>query len=186
LKTLALVPVPSSLTSLFGGGGAAVGTGLTLKAAAAVTAGLAIGGGGYEGVRHIPWHANAPAAAVPQRPAPAAAVPNNVVIASRRPSRVAPWAAPRKHANAPKFANVKPKQAKEVKTNGRGASASSVRNANGSARHVKVAHPRGAGAAHRAKVFRAAPLRKKAKSAPKHVQQSAPPQANPPGHEKQK
>src|SRR6185312_2819670 len=44
LKTLALVPVPSSLMSLFGGGGAAVGTGLgtglTLKAAAALTAGL--------------------------------------------------------------------------------------------------------------------------------------------------
>ena len=40
LKTLALVPVPSSLLSLFGGGGgAAVGTGLTLKAAAALTAG---------------------------------------------------------------------------------------------------------------------------------------------------
>src|SRR5256885_328823 len=44
MKSLALVPVPSSLTSLFGGGsGTAIGTGLTLKAAAAVTAGLAIG-----------------------------------------------------------------------------------------------------------------------------------------------
>jgi RNA polymerase sigma-70 factor, ECF subfamily len=187
LKTLALVPVPSSLTSLFGGGGAAVGTGLTLKAAAAVTAGLAIGGGGYEGVRHVPWHANAPAAAAPQEPARAARVPNKVVIASRRPSRVTPWAAPGKHANAPKFANVKPKKAKEVKANGRGASASSVRNSNGATRHVKVAHPRGAGAARRTKVFRAAPLRKKAKSAPKHDHQSAPPKANPPaGHEKQK
>src|SRR6185312_7183071 len=44
LKSLALVPVPGSLGSFFGGGGAAVGTGLgtglTLKAAAALTAGL--------------------------------------------------------------------------------------------------------------------------------------------------
>src|SRR2546423_13561568 len=44
MKTLALVPVPGSLTSLFGGGsGAVVGTGPGLKAAAAVTAGLAVG-----------------------------------------------------------------------------------------------------------------------------------------------
>ena len=64
LKTLALVPVPGSLTSLFGGGsGAVVGTGIALKAAAAVTAGLAIGGATYEGVREAPWHAEKPAAA---------------------------------------------------------------------------------------------------------------------------
>src|SRR5256714_11103499 len=55
LKTLALVPVPGSLSSFFGGGTAAVGTGLAVKAAAAVTAGLVIGGAGYEGVRHAPW-----------------------------------------------------------------------------------------------------------------------------------
>jgi Putative zinc-finger len=63
LKSLALVPLPGSLGSFFGGGGAAVGTGLALKAAAAVTAGLAIGGAGYEGVRHAPWQAPAPRAA---------------------------------------------------------------------------------------------------------------------------
>src|SRR6059058_545773 len=56
LKTLALVPIPSSLTSLFGGGGAAVGTGVALKAAAAVTAGLVIGGAGYEGVHQATLH----------------------------------------------------------------------------------------------------------------------------------
>src|SRR5919205_202459 len=38
LKSLALVPVPGSLTSLFGGGGAAIGTGIAVKTAAAVTA----------------------------------------------------------------------------------------------------------------------------------------------------
>src|ERR671924_2426 len=52
LKSLALVPVPGSLGSFFGGGSAAVGTGVALKAAAAVTAGLVIGGTGYEGVKH--------------------------------------------------------------------------------------------------------------------------------------
>ena len=57
-----------SLTSLFGGGGgAAVGDGLALKAAAAVTAGLAIGGAGYEGVRHVPWHVQKPSAAAPAK-----------------------------------------------------------------------------------------------------------------------
>src|ERR671930_1951571 len=54
LKTLALVPVPSSLSSFFGGS-AAVGTGLAVKAAAAVTVGLVVGGASYEGVRHAPW-----------------------------------------------------------------------------------------------------------------------------------
>src|SRR5436309_578574 len=55
LKSLALVPVPGSLGSFFGGGSAAVGGGIALKAAAAVTAGLVIGGTGYEGVKHAPW-----------------------------------------------------------------------------------------------------------------------------------
>ncbi len=72
IKSLGLVPVPTSLGSLFGGGGggaaaaglggaaissggAAFGTGLAVKAAVAVTAGLVIGGAGYEGVRHVPW-----------------------------------------------------------------------------------------------------------------------------------
>src|SRR3954467_267935 len=51
LKSLALVPVPSSLMSLFGGGGgAAVGTGIALKAAAALTACASIGGASFEGV----------------------------------------------------------------------------------------------------------------------------------------
>jgi RNA polymerase sigma-70 factor (ECF subfamily) len=52
LKSLAAVPLPASLTSLFGGGGAAVGTGLALKAGAAVATGIVIGGGAYVGVRH--------------------------------------------------------------------------------------------------------------------------------------
>jgi RNA polymerase sigma factor (sigma-70 family) len=88
LKTLALVPVPGSLTSLFGGGGAAVGTGLALKAAAAVTASLVIGGAGYEGVRHAPWKGKPPAAAPSQAElrAGASAAPDKTVVSPRRSS----------------------------------------------------------------------------------------------------
>jgi RNA polymerase sigma-70 factor (ECF subfamily) len=68
LKSLGLIPVPSSLASLFGGGsGAALGGGVALKAAAAVVAGAVIGGGGYEAVRHPPWRQPQPAAAEPAR-----------------------------------------------------------------------------------------------------------------------
>jgi RNA polymerase sigma factor (sigma-70 family) len=69
LKSLAAVPVPASLTSLFGGGGgAAVGTGLALKAGVAIATGIAIGGAGYVGVtravsHHHP-HAQTPAQSV--------------------------------------------------------------------------------------------------------------------------
>jgi RNA polymerase sigma-70 factor, ECF subfamily len=56
-KSLAAVPLPASLTSLFGGGGgAAVGTGLALKAGAAIATGIAIGGAGYVGVTKAVSH----------------------------------------------------------------------------------------------------------------------------------
>jgi RNA polymerase sigma factor (sigma-70 family) len=75
LKSLALIPVPGSLTSFFGGG-AAVGTGVALKAAAVLTAGLAVGGAGVEGVRHATRHATPEAKApVFQSVAPDALVP---------------------------------------------------------------------------------------------------------------
>jgi RNA polymerase sigma-70 factor, ECF subfamily len=64
LKSLAAIPVPASLNSFFGGS-AAVGTGLGLKAAAALTVGVVVGGAGYEGARHAPWHAPAKAAEAP-------------------------------------------------------------------------------------------------------------------------
>jgi RNA polymerase sigma-70 factor, ECF subfamily len=89
LKTLALVPVPGSLTSLFGGGGAAVGTGVAIKAAAAVTAGLVIGGASYEGARHAPWHApkaGASAQAAERVALGAAAAPDNAIVSPRRAS----------------------------------------------------------------------------------------------------
>ncbi|MDP9304162.1 MAG: sigma-70 family RNA polymerase sigma factor [Actinomycetota bacterium] len=119
LKTLALVPVPGSLMSLFGGGsGAAVGTGLTLKAAAAVTAGLAIGGASYEGVHHVPWHTQKPAAAAAQNAVGAVAAPRDAALSPRGPSRVAP-AASATHGHAVKSKNVRLKKGKKAKTHGR-------------------------------------------------------------------
>jgi RNA polymerase sigma factor (sigma-70 family) len=107
LKTLALVPVPGSLMSLFGGGGsAAVGTGLALKAAAAVTAGLAIGGASYEGVRHVPWHA--PKSTTAQNAVVGIAAARDPEFASR--SRIAPAGS----GHAVKTKNVKPKKAKKA------------------------------------------------------------------------
>src|SRR6266511_2590544 len=114
LKTLSLVPVPGSLLSLFGGGGgAAVGTGLALKAAAAVTAGLAIGGASYEGVRHVPWHAERPTAAA-QNAVGGIAAARDPAFASRGTSRVAPAAGSGRHGHAVKTKNVKPKKAKKA------------------------------------------------------------------------
>ena len=124
LKTLALVPVPSSLMSLFGGSsgtavgtGAAVGTGLTLKAAAAVTAGLAIGGAGYEGVRHVPWHTQKPTAAAGKNAVGAVAAPRDAALSPRGPSRVVAAASPVKHGHLTKTVNVK--KGKKAKTHGR-------------------------------------------------------------------
>ncbi len=82
LKSLALVPVPGSLSSFFGGG-SAVGTGIALKAIAAVTAGVVIGGASVATVEQKPWsrHAKAP--------------PSKPVVRSVSPHASIP--APRKH-----------------------------------------------------------------------------------------
>jgi RNA polymerase sigma-70 factor, ECF subfamily len=78
-KALAAVPLPTSLASLFGGGGgAAVGTGVAAKAAAVVATGALVGGVGYEGAKHTnlvhrpPW-AHPPAKV--RAPAPTPTVP---------------------------------------------------------------------------------------------------------------
>ncbi|HJV30212.1 MAG TPA: sigma factor-like helix-turn-helix DNA-binding protein, partial [Gaiellaceae bacterium] len=52
-KALALVPLPTSLTSLLGGGGAVVGGGVALKAAALVSAGVVATGVGYDGAKQL-------------------------------------------------------------------------------------------------------------------------------------
>jgi RNA polymerase sigma factor (sigma-70 family) len=145
LKTLALVPVPTSLTSLFGGGGgAAVGTGLALKAAAAVTAGLALGGAGYEGVRHAPWHAPRPseAALAKQTSAAAVSAPDN----SPSPPLRSVSPASRK-AGAAKAGplSVRPK-GRSAAAHGRGHAYGRQKHFTGDAsvasRHVKVTHLR--------------------------------------------
>jgi RNA polymerase sigma factor (sigma-70 family) len=95
-KALGAVPLPTSLASLFGGGGgAAVGTGVAAKAAAVVATGALVGGVGYEGARHTglvhrlplahaPAKAKATAAKV-QAPAPTPAVPGVFTRPGRRP-----------------------------------------------------------------------------------------------------
>src|SRR5205823_79407 len=85
IRSLAAVPVPTSLTSLFGGGGgAALGTGLALKAAAAVTAGALVGGAGYEGVQHaVRRHHAGPPAAQTVSSSPTKASPSHAVAANK-------------------------------------------------------------------------------------------------------
>ena len=103
-KTLALVPIPTSLTSLFGGGGAAVGGAVALKAAAFVTAGVVATGVGYEGAREL------------TRPAPdrAAVVPATPVAA--RPAAPVVAAVPERRAAKPRAATVKkPKKLREAR-----------------------------------------------------------------------
>jgi RNA polymerase sigma-70 factor (ECF subfamily) len=97
-KSLAAIPVPGSLASLFGGGGgAAVGTGVAAKAAAVVATGALVGGLGYEGARHTPLVHRAPkkhhpAEARPPAPAPVAPV---VLSAPTQHGRPAAPASPR-------------------------------------------------------------------------------------------
>jgi RNA polymerase sigma-70 factor, ECF subfamily len=67
-KSLAAVPLPGSLASLFGGGGAAVGGGIALKAAALIATGAVASGVGYQAVRHAPFrHTEAAVAAAPEQ-----------------------------------------------------------------------------------------------------------------------
>jgi hypothetical protein len=63
LKALAAIPLPQSLAGVFGGGGAAVGSSVAVKAAA-VAAGAALATGvGYEGVKHGIVRSGGPTAA---------------------------------------------------------------------------------------------------------------------------
>jgi len=139
LKSLGLIPVPSSLLSLFGGSGAAVGSGLALKAAAAVTAGLVIGGAGYEGVRHAPWR-DKPAAATPNRPDLAAVAPAGDEIAARDAASPSVKPAKTKPHGLAVAEKAKPeKQEKDVPGRARGHEKTRYAgDASVAARHVKV------------------------------------------------
>ena len=144
LKTLALVPIPSSLTSLFGGGGAAVGTGVALKAAAAVTAGLVIGGAGYEGVHHVTAHKQKPAASSPQ--SVNAAQPKQTAAAGSSHGQFVSAEKANEHgrsatAHGAKQNHAKTEKAKKAHTRGRSAQKRHyIGDASVAARHVKVAH----------------------------------------------
>ncbi len=142
LKTLALAPVPSSLASFFGGG-AAVGTGLAIKAAAAVTAGLVIGGASYEGVRHSPFQKAKPATAAPETPVVAAVPPDAAVPAPRE--HMPPAATPVEHkvGHGKKAAPGQRKSWEHAKGHAVGRGHQKTRyagDASVAARHVKVAH----------------------------------------------
>jgi RNA polymerase sigma-70 factor, ECF subfamily len=136
LKTLALIPVPSSLASFFGGGGTAVGTGLALKAAVAVTAGLVIGGAGLEGAKHAPWRAEKPAAAAPA-PIVASVAPDANMPAPREHMPVLPE---KSHGSkglaTAAAAHAKPKNARHA--NGR--TKHILGDASVASRHVKPTH----------------------------------------------
>jgi RNA polymerase sigma-70 factor (ECF subfamily) len=85
IKSLAAIPLPTSLSSLFGGGGSAVGGGLAFKAAALGAGALVATGVGYEGARHSIWKPatkHAAVAAAPKQTASAA----TTQISSFRPT----------------------------------------------------------------------------------------------------
>jgi RNA polymerase sigma-70 factor (ECF subfamily) len=184
LKSLALIPVPSSLASFFGGGGAVVGTGLAIKAAAAVTAGLVIGGAGFEGVRHAPWRGGKPTAS------PAAPVVASVAPDARMPSpREHMPLAPRSHAQGAKSSALHGGNKQKAKHgNGRSQRAKHYAgDASVAARHVKGTHPthpsRPTHSAAAPRVHHQAkptPVRKAKKQLP------GPYDATPPGHAKPK
>jgi len=96
LRSLAAIPLPQSLTALFGGGGAATGGGLAVKAAALGAGALVATGVGYEGVKHGVPHPGAkakPVAAAVRHPAPP---PRPVEVASAQsPVRARAIAHPR-------------------------------------------------------------------------------------------
>jgi RNA polymerase sigma factor (sigma-70 family) len=74
IKSLALVPIPGSLSSFFGGGGAVFSSGLAVKGAAAVTAGLLLGGAGMATAKHALHKSHPTAASAPS------ALPSGAVV----------------------------------------------------------------------------------------------------------
>jgi RNA polymerase sigma factor (sigma-70 family) len=153
MKSLALIPVPSSLASFFGGGGAVVGTGLAVKAAAAVTAGLVIGGAGYEGVRHAPWRDKARAVATKPAPVVADVSPTAQMPAPREHM---PLAAARTDKSRGKGVGAAAAQKTKQKKGHAGGRAHKAKryagDASVAARHVKPTHP-----AHPSRPTRSAP-----------------------------
>ena len=149
LKALGAIPLPQSLVGLFGGGGAAVGSGVAVKVAA-VAAGAALATGvGYEGVKHGIVHSGGSTAAPavvkkqPTRSATGSGSTRATVLPSRheaandqKPFRKAAVKARATVKRQGKPASGKPFVTKAVKN------VSSPSNGNGPAHKVtKPAHP---------------------------------------------
>jgi RNA polymerase sigma factor (sigma-70 family) len=149
LKALGAIPLPQSLVGLFGGGGAAVGSGVAVKVAA-VAAGAALATGvGYEGVKHGIVHSGGSTAAPavvkkqPTRSATGSGSTRATVLPSRheaaidqKPFRKAAVKARATVKRQGKPASGKPFATKPAKN------VSSPSNGNGAAHKVtKPAHP---------------------------------------------
>jgi RNA polymerase sigma-70 factor (ECF subfamily) len=126
LKGLAAIPLPTSLTGLFGGGGgAAVGGGIAIKAAAIGATAMLATGVGYEGVKHGIWKApanarargvhdakNVPPSANPTLNAASVIAPAQEAQHDQKPFRAASVKARRIHREHPgRIAVVKPERA---------------------------------------------------------------------------
>ncbi|HVH51835.1 MAG TPA: hypothetical protein VM690_06790, partial [Gaiellaceae bacterium] len=92
LKAFGLVPLPSSLAGLFGGGGATIGLSLAAKTAAVVVVASAVGAGGYD-IHHA---LQSPKVPVKQRVAQAPVVAP--VVTSAPVTRERPKVAHHEHA----------------------------------------------------------------------------------------
>ena len=106
IKALSVIPVPASLTSLFGGGGgaAALGGGVAMKAAAFVAAGTVATGIGYEGAKRID------VVGPPSEHAAEVGTPAAVARTSRPMKRLSAVAPVRGHSVAPKAKASKAKE----------------------------------------------------------------------------
>jgi RNA polymerase sigma-70 factor, ECF subfamily len=109
IKSLAMIPLPSSLAGLFGGGGAAtgglaLGGGLGVKLAAIGASAVVVSGVSYEGVSHHVWRLHS------GTPGTAAAKPNKAAL-----QQAAPVAAFKRLTNN----DLKPYRAAGVKARGK-------------------------------------------------------------------
>jgi RNA polymerase sigma-70 factor (ECF subfamily) len=180
LKSLALIPVPSSLASLFGGGGATVGAGLAVKAAAAVTAALVLGGAGYEGISHSSWHQRQPAANVPRTPKVSGGAPSAVDRTSHGRASQRANSAQAKHQGATAQASPQPGK-QQLKQHGR-ASGHGKTHAVGAGRHANVSH--GSSGSHRAAPPTARhTVKPKRHGLPGPLETPPPAHPEPPGHQ---
>ena len=107
LKGLAAIPLPASLTSLFGGG-AAVGTTVAAKAAAVTALGLLVAGGSVETARHVGHHNRPTVAAAATQTGDAKRATDAGAIAAQHGVRVTP-------ARKPTTQNIVSPKTKPVK-----------------------------------------------------------------------